>query len=125
MKTLSILPLLLFIQLAITPSEARTQAQNTTASPQSAAGKLVVVYIKEIDYRLFRANFDADGQRIGGLDESKLNDQFTRTNSTAKVLNFMVQNGYRLFSFAPVDGETFDGRGDGFGGYTALFERVQ
>lgn len=125
MKTLSMLPLLFLIQFAITPSVARAQAPNTTTSPQQAAGKLVVVYIRETDYRLFRANFDTDGQNIGGLDEKKLNDQFTRTSSTAKVLNFVVQNGYHLLSFAPVDGETFDGRGDGFGGYTALFERVQ
>lgn len=125
MQTLSMLPLLFLIQFAITPSVARAQAQNTTTSPQQAAGKLVVVYIRETDYRLFRANFDTDGQSIGGLDERKLNDQFARTNSTAQVLNFVVQNGYHLLSFAPVDGETFDGRGDGFGGYAALFERVQ
>ena len=43
MKTLSMLPLLFLIQFAITPSVARTQAPNTTTSPQQAAGKLVIV----------------------------------------------------------------------------------
>ena len=66
----------------------------------------MVVYFREKDYRLFEANSDTDGQAIGGL-------------------NFVVRNGYRLVSFVPLEGETFDGRGDGFGGYTALFERVK
>ncbi|MDO7853654.1 hypothetical protein [Hymenobacter convexus] len=125
MKTWHLFPLLLLAQLALAPDAARAQAPATTASPSAPAGTLVVVYFREKDYRLFEANFDTDGQSIGGLDEKQLNKEFSRTNSTAKVLNFVAQNGYRLVSFTPLDGETYDGRGDGFGGYTALFERLK
>lgn len=123
MKAFFLLVVSLFVHFTIEAFTAR--AQSGSAAVQPPVGQLVVVYFTEKTYRLFGADFDTDGQSIGGLAEADLNKQFARTNSTAKVLNFVVQNGYRLVSFMPIDGETFEGRGDGFGGYTALFERVK
>lgn len=123
MKALFSLLVLLFVHFAVLVPAAQAQSSPAVASP--AIGKLVVVRITDKSYRSYEARFETDGESIGGLTEDALSKRFSRVNSTAAILNFVVENGYRVLSFAPVDGEIYNGKSSGFGGFTALLERVK
>lgn len=95
----------------------------TPAVAQSGASLSTQVFVRIVtSYRGWDAYFDTDGQRIGGLSEDDLKTKFTKVKSAAAVVNFMVQNGYKVAGFSSTQAGTGRGDGGGFNGYALLFE---
>lgn len=107
-------------------------AHAQTAPPQAnpaGAGSTQTVLVRLYEYRHgFHAVFDTDGQPVAGLSEEELNKKFFKVASAASVVNFVVQNGYRVAGFAPIQDRTHGGVGDnggGTAGYAVLCEQVR
>ena len=111
---------LLTLIYASLPSSTNAQ----TISPSTQVGKQVFVRLIS-GYRGYEAEFDTDGQNIGGLNEENLKNKLTKIKSAASVLNFMAQNGYRVSGFSSTQAGTGRGNGGEFNGYALLFEQIR
>lgn len=72
----------------------------------------------------YNASFDTGGQTIGGLSSADLSKKFFRA-SAATILNFVIENGYRVIGFSATEAKTFDGTGNGLEGYAVLLEQIK
>lgn len=127
-----LMKLILSALLASVSLLPRSLAHAQTVLPQgSSVGngptKTVLVRIYE-DRHGYLAVFDTDGQPVAGLSEVELNKKFFKVASATSVINFVVQNGYRVAGFAPIQARTHGGTcdtGGGTAGYAVLCEQVR
>ena len=92
---LSLNALLFFLSTPAVQAQAAAPASSVAAAP--AAMALVQVYYTR---KGFKAEFDTDGQSLGGLSQAELNQKFKVVASPVAVINFVVQSGYRVVSFS-------------------------
>ena len=95
-------------------------------SQTSAVHKNIIVVIADNTLRTAkRANFDMDGATANGLTEKQLNEKFRAVQSSATVLNFLAQAGYKSIGFSTVANGTGVGTGGGLRGFAILMEKVE
>lgn len=99
-------------------------AQTGVSSTQIGKHRIVSVRVRVRD-SVYDAKFDTDGQNIGGLNETDLNKRFVKVNSGTSVINFVVQNGYRMVGFSSAQAGSGAGISEGSNGYVVLFEQVE
>ena len=88
-------------------------------------GKYVLVNIRgKVLSKTIAVAFDTGGETIGGLSETALNEKFSKVESVAAIMNYLVQNGYKVLSFSLAPGPIAQGTGGGVGFYVVLFEKV-
>lgn len=105
---------------SVTPVKAQS------SSPPTSLGKYVLVNIRgRVLSKTIAVAFDTGGEPIGGLGEAALNEKFAKVESVAAIINYVVQNGYKVMSFSLAPGPIAQGTGGGVGFYVVLFEKVK
>ena len=124
-------PLFLALLLLVCPWLVVPVCAQTTSAPSMETarqpGHLVLATLTASG-RFLQVAFDTDGESIGGLSQAELNKNFSRTTSVAAVLNFVVQQGYRVQSLVVTQASTHGGTGNtggGTDGYAVLFEKLR
>lgn len=64
-----------------------------------------------------------DSTLINGLDKKTLEKKFDKTENISSVLNFAIDNGYRLLQTLPLNGGSGFGNSDGTVGYLFILEK--
>lgn len=65
-----------------------------------------------------------DSILINGLDKKGLEKKFDKTDNISTVLNFVVDDGYRLLQSLPLNGGSGFGNSDGTVGYLFILEKL-
>lgn len=113
------------------------QAQNAPAQasivPTPAKMALVTInwWQNVLGAGYLQVVFDTAGEPMAGLSEQELNKKFAKVSlpaSPASIINFVVQNGYRVVTFTTTQAGTHGGTGStggGTNGYVLLCEQVK
>jgi hypothetical protein len=101
---------------------ASAQAPAAPTAP-SLTGKVVVIYLYALSDS-YNPSFDTGGELVDGLNSSELSRKYYQT-SFARVINFMVDKGYRIVSCVAKPAPIINNSGGGLEGYTVLMEKVR
>lgn len=102
----------LLIALCQMPSRsANAQTAPAQAISPTASPKMVMVTVgwggNLLGTQFLQATFDTSGQGLANLSEAELNKKFAKVPmpaSPASIINFVVQNGYRVVGFSTTQG---------------------
>lgn len=87
---------------------------------------IITIKIKEKSFsEKYNVSFDIeDSLMINGMEKKALEKKFDKTENISTILNFMIDNGFRLINTLVLNSSSFFGSGDGSIGYLFIMEKV-